>query len=217
MLERFTEKAIKVIMLAQEEARRLGHNFVGTEQILLGLIGEGTGVAAKVLKSMGVNLKDSRVEVEKIIGRGSGFVAVEIPFTPRAKRVLEISLEEVLKNANNETLLILQMESLEAYENIDEILKIPGYEVLLLGPTDLSASLGIPGDIHNSKVENIMIDVASKIKNSDKFLATTFTNLDDCERWIPEGYQMMNISDPLLVGTKMVSEKIKEYKEKFKV
>ena len=68
MFERFTEKAIKVIMLAQEEARRLGHNFVGTEQILLGLIGEGTGVAAKVLKSLGVNLKDSRIEVEKIIG-----------------------------------------------------------------------------------------------------------------------------------------------------
>ena len=80
MFERFTEKAIKVIMLAQEEARRLGHNFVGTEQILLGLIGEGTGIGPKVLKSMGVNLKDARVEVEKIIGRGSGFVAVEIPF-----------------------------------------------------------------------------------------------------------------------------------------
>lgn len=94
MFERFTEKAIKVIMLSQEEARRLGHNFVGTEQILLGLIGEGTGIAAKVLKSTGINLKDSRVEVEKIIGRGSGFVAVEIPFTPRAKRVLELSLEE---------------------------------------------------------------------------------------------------------------------------
>lgn len=94
MFERFTEKAIKVIMLAQEEARRLGHNFVGTEQILLGLIGEGTGVAAKTLKSMGVNLKEARVEVEKIIGRGSGFVAVEIPFTPRAKRVLELSWEE---------------------------------------------------------------------------------------------------------------------------
>ncbi len=78
MFERFTEKAIKVIMLAQEEARRLGHNFVGTEQVLLGLIGEGTGVAAKTLKSMGVNLKDARVEVEKIIGRGSGFVAVEM-------------------------------------------------------------------------------------------------------------------------------------------
>ncbi|KAG7560146.1 ATPase AAA-type core [Arabidopsis thaliana x Arabidopsis arenosa] len=101
MFERFTEKAIKVIMLSQEEARRLGHNFVGTEQILLGLIGEGTGIAAKVLKSMGINLKDSRVEVEKIIGRGSGFVAVEIPFTPRAKRVLELSLEEARQLGHN--------------------------------------------------------------------------------------------------------------------
>ncbi|MBD2546602.1 ATP-dependent Clp protease ATP-binding subunit, partial [Planktothricoides raciborskii] len=101
MFERFTEKAIKVIMLAQEEARRLGHNFVGTEQILLGVIGEGTGVAAKVLKAMGVNLKDARIEVEKIIGRGSGFVAVEIPFTPRAKRVLELSLEEARQLGHN--------------------------------------------------------------------------------------------------------------------
>ncbi len=101
MFERFTEKAIKVIMVAQEEARRLGHNFVGTEQILLGLIGEATGVAAKVLKSMGVTLKDARVEVEKVIGRGSGFVAVEIPFTPRAKRVLELSLEEARQLGHN--------------------------------------------------------------------------------------------------------------------
>ena len=101
MVERFTEKAIKVIMLAREEARRLGHNFVGTEQILLGLVGEGTGVAAKTLKSMGVNLKDARVEVEKIIGRGSGFVAVEIPFTPRAKRVLELSWDEARQLGHN--------------------------------------------------------------------------------------------------------------------
>lgn len=101
MFERFTEKAIKVVMLAQEEARRLGHNFVGTEQILLGLIGESTGIAAKVLKSMGVTLKEARIEVEKIIGRGSGFVAVEIPFTPRAKRVLEISLDEARQLGHN--------------------------------------------------------------------------------------------------------------------
>lgn len=110
MFERFTEKAIKVVMLGQEESRRLGHNFVGTEQILLGLIGEGTGVAAKVLRSMGVNLKDARSEVEKIIGRGSGFVAVEIPFTARAKRVLELSLEEARqlghKNVGTEHLLL---------------------------------------------------------------------------------------------------------------
>lgn len=109
MFERFTEKAIKVIMLAQEEARRLGHNFVGTEQILLGLIGEGTGIAAKVLKSMGINLKDARVEVEKIIGRGSGFVAVEIPFTPRAKRVLELSLEEARQLGNLFTFYLLSL------------------------------------------------------------------------------------------------------------
>nr|AUG32720.1 endopeptidase Clp ATP-binding chain C [Paulinella longichromatophora] len=101
MFERFTEKAIKVVMLAQEEARRLGHNFVGTEQLLLGLIGEGTGLAAKMLKSMGLNLKTTRIEVEKIIGRGTGFVAVEIPFTPRAKRVLELSLEEARQLGNN--------------------------------------------------------------------------------------------------------------------
>ena len=101
MFERFTEKAIKVVMLAQEEARRLGHNFVGTEQIMLGLIGEGTGIAAKVLKSMGISLKEARVEVEKIIGRGSGFVAVEIPFTPRAKRVLELALEEARQLGHN--------------------------------------------------------------------------------------------------------------------
>jgi len=88
-------------MLAQEEARRLGHNFVGTEQIMLGLIGEGTGIAAKVLKSMGISLKEARVEVEKIIGRGSGFVAVEIPFTPRAKRVLELALEEARQLGHN--------------------------------------------------------------------------------------------------------------------
>ncbi|MBR6162507.1 ATP-dependent Clp protease ATP-binding subunit [bacterium] len=101
MFERFTEKAIKVIMLAQEEARHLGHNFVGTEQVLLGLIGEGTGVAAKTLKAMGVTLKDARIEVEKIIGRGSGFVAVEIPFTPRAKRVLELSWDEARQLGHN--------------------------------------------------------------------------------------------------------------------
>ncbi len=101
MFERFTEKAIKVIMLAQEEARRLGHNFVGTEQILLGLIGEGSGVGPKILKSMGIKLKEARIEVEKIIGRGSGFVAVEIPFTPRAKRCLELSLEEARQLGHN--------------------------------------------------------------------------------------------------------------------
>ena len=101
MFERFTEKAIRVIMLAQEESRRLGHNFVGTEQLLLGLIAEGTGIASKTLKSMGVNIKEARDEVEKIIGRGCGFVAVEIPFTPRAKKVLELSWDEARQLGHN--------------------------------------------------------------------------------------------------------------------
>lgn len=99
--ERFTEKALKVIMLARLESRRLGHNFIGTEQILLGLTSEGTGIASKVLRSKGVSLKDARVEVEKIIGRGSVFVAVEIPFTPRAKRILDLAWSEAKALGHN--------------------------------------------------------------------------------------------------------------------
>nr|YP_010032255.1 ClpC [Schizocladia ischiensis]QOW07591.1 ClpC [Schizocladia ischiensis] len=94
MFERFTEKALQVVMLAQEESRRLGHNFVGTEQILIGLMCEGSGVVFKSMKSYGIRVKDVRFEVERMIGRGTGFVAIEIPFTPRAKRMLEIAMEE---------------------------------------------------------------------------------------------------------------------------
>ncbi|MBW4626578.1 MAG: AAA family ATPase [Brasilonema octagenarum HA4186-MV1] len=101
MFEHFTSEAIKVIMLAQEEARRLGHNFVGTEQILLGLIGEGSGVAAKVLTDLGVTLKDARREVERIIGRGSGFVPPEIPFTPKVKSLFEQGFKEARSLGNN--------------------------------------------------------------------------------------------------------------------
>ncbi len=101
MFESYTEKSIKVIMLAQEESRRLGHNFVGTEQLLLGTIGEGTGIGAKVLSSMGVSLNAARIEVERIIGRGESFVAVEVPFTPRAKSVLNTALEESRQLGHN--------------------------------------------------------------------------------------------------------------------
>ncbi|KAI2508682.1 clpA-like protein (chloroplast) [Fragilaria crotonensis] len=94
MFERFTEGAIKVIMLSQEEARRMGHNFVGTEQLLLGVIGQRHGIGAKALKKMKVSLKKARKEIEMYIGRGTGFVASEIPFTPRAKRVLEMAVNE---------------------------------------------------------------------------------------------------------------------------
>ena len=94
MFEKFTEGAIKVIMLAQEEARRMGHNFVGTEQLLLGVIGQRHGIGGRALTQLNVTLKRTRKEIEKYIGRGTGFVASEIPFTPRAKRVLEMSIHE---------------------------------------------------------------------------------------------------------------------------
>jgi DNA-binding XRE family transcriptional regulator/Uma2 family endonuclease len=94
MFERFTQKAVQVIMLAQEESRRLGHNFVGTEQVLLGLIAENTGYAAEVLKAAGIELESVRAEVEKIIGRGDNVFDLEIPFTPRGKLVLEYAMEE---------------------------------------------------------------------------------------------------------------------------
>lgn len=94
--ERFTQKALQAIFLAQEESRRLGHRYVGTEQILLGLIGEGTGIAAQALTAAGLDLEQARIEVEKSIGRGQGTPA-DIPFTPRAKRVLELSQEQSRK------------------------------------------------------------------------------------------------------------------------
>lgn len=90
-----------MIILAQEETRRLGHNTVGSEQILLGLIGEGTGIAARALKSAGLNLKDARVEVEKALGRGTGLIPVEIPFTASAKKVIEFSAEESRQLGHN--------------------------------------------------------------------------------------------------------------------
>ena len=93
MFEKFDDKSIKAIMLAQEEARRSSHNSVGTEQILLGIIAEGTNLASKELRGSGVNLKNARLEVHKIIGRGSDNVGEEIPFTPRAKIVLDNSVK----------------------------------------------------------------------------------------------------------------------------
>ncbi len=94
MFEYFTEKAIAVVMAAQEEARRLGHNFVGTEQILLGLLLVKDHIAAEVLTDLGVTVEAARHEVENIIGRGSGFVPPEIPFTPKSKRVFEQAFQE---------------------------------------------------------------------------------------------------------------------------
>jgi hypothetical protein len=94
MFERFTDRARRVVVLAQEEARMLDHNYIGTEHLLLGLIHEGDGVAAKALEAMGISLDAVRQQVEEIIGRGQEAPSGHIPFTPRAKRVLELSLRE---------------------------------------------------------------------------------------------------------------------------
>ncbi|HEX2259033.1 MAG TPA: ATP-dependent Clp protease ATP-binding subunit [Actinomycetota bacterium] len=101
MYERFTDRARRVVVLAQEEARLLNHNYIGTEHILLGLISEGEGVAAKALESLGVSLDSVRSQVEEIIGTGSSSPQGHIPFTPRAKKVLELSLREALQLGHN--------------------------------------------------------------------------------------------------------------------
>src|SRR6266852_3355736 len=101
MFERFTDRARRVVVLAQEEARTLNHNYIGTEHILLGLIHEGEGVAAKALESLGISLEAVRQQVEEIIGQGQQAPSGLIPFTPRAKKVLELSLREALQLGHN--------------------------------------------------------------------------------------------------------------------
>ncbi|MGI8938147.1 MAG: Clp protease N-terminal domain-containing protein, partial [Iamia sp.] len=101
MFERFTDRARRVVVLAQGEARLLNHNYIGTEHILLGLIHEGEGVAAKALESLGISLEAVRKQVEEIIGQGTQSPSGHIPFTPRAKKVLELSLREALQLGHN--------------------------------------------------------------------------------------------------------------------
>jgi len=94
MFERFTDRARRVVVMAQEEARALNHNYIGTEHILLGLMNEGQGIAARALEALGVSPDATRQQVKEIIGHGEGTVPGHIPFTPRAKKVLELSLSE---------------------------------------------------------------------------------------------------------------------------
>ncbi len=96
MFERFTERSRRVVVLAQEEARMLDHNYIGTEHLLLGLIHEGDGLAAQAIESTGLTLEAARAEVERMIGRGASAPSGHIPFTPRAKKVLELALREAL-------------------------------------------------------------------------------------------------------------------------
>src|SRR6187431_1965103 len=101
LFERFTDRARRVVVLAQEEARLLNHNYIGTEHILLGLIHEGEGVAAKALESLSISLDGVREQVQEIIGQGQQAPSGHIPFTPRAKKVLELSLRESLQLGHN--------------------------------------------------------------------------------------------------------------------
>jgi ATP-dependent Clp protease ATP-binding subunit ClpC len=101
MFERFSDRARRVIVLSQEDARLLNHNYIGTEHILLGLVHEGEGLASRALRSLNVSLEAVRQQVEEIIGQGDSTPGVHIPFTPRAKKVLELSLREALQLGHN--------------------------------------------------------------------------------------------------------------------
>jgi ATP-dependent Clp protease ATP-binding subunit ClpC len=101
VFERFTERAREVVVLAQEEARALKHNYIGTEHLLLGLLREEEGIAARVLATLDVTIEQVRAQVEQIVGRGEEVTGGQIPFTPRAKKVLELSLREALSLGHN--------------------------------------------------------------------------------------------------------------------
>jgi len=101
MFQRFTDRARRVVVLAQDEARTLNHTYIGTEHILLGLVREGGGVAAKALESLGISLEAVRQQVEEIIGRGEHELSGHIPFTPQAKNVLQLSLSEAVQLGHN--------------------------------------------------------------------------------------------------------------------
>jgi ATP-dependent Clp protease ATP-binding subunit ClpC len=101
LFERFTERSRQVVVLAQDEARALKHNYIGTEHLLLGLLREDEGLAARVLESLDITVEEVRAQVERVVGRGDEPLTGQIPFTPRAKKVLELALREALVLGHN--------------------------------------------------------------------------------------------------------------------
>lgn len=162
MFERFNEKAIKAVMMAQEESRRLGHNYVGTEMLLVGVMAEGASLGAKVLKKLGVNLKDLKKVVEEMIGRGQGQVSAEIPFTPAAKRVLADGVEEAKQlNSNNiDTAHILLALIKEDGGNATKVLEKLGVDASKV-PEEVKKEL-------QEKDDKEMVSVAPKGSSSGK-------------------------------------------------
>jgi 4-hydroxy-2-oxoheptanedioate aldolase len=128
---------------------------------------------------------------------------------------LGITTADVIRHANDETVLILQMESVEAYERIDETLAVKNFDVILAGPLDLSASLGVPGQLHHPKVERIMLDLVDRAKGTGKALATTWADPEHCRRWIHAGYRMMNVGSVLNLGLLASARHFKELREEF--
>ena len=147
VFERFTDRARRVVVLAQEEARQLSHSYIGTEHVLLGLIHEGEGVAAKALESLGISLEAVRGQVEEIIGRGGSAPSGHIPFTPRAKKVLELSLREALQLGHNyigtEHILLGLIREGEGVAA--QVLVKLGADLSRVRQTGHPAALGLPG------------------------------------------------------------------------
>jgi len=168
---RFTPRAVKVIKLAQKESHRLGHNFVGTEQILVGLIEEGTGIAAQILKEAGINLKATRIEIEKIIGCGNGVKTVAMPFAPRAKSLLDCAAESANElghfyiDTENLLLGLLRVNELDrlgskgegvavrVLQNLGVNLEAIGQRVLQVAPrgADLAIAARLQSQTHSSQ------------------------------------------------------------------
>jgi 2-keto-3-deoxy-L-rhamnonate aldolase RhmA len=129
--------------------------------------------------------------------------------------MMGLTQDDVIRHANDETLLIIQMESIEAYDRIDEILALQHFDVLLVGPTDLSASLGVAGKLHHAKVEKIMVEMVERVKGTGKALGTTWGDPEDCRRWIEIGYRFMNVSSVLGLGTQGTRRYFAEFREAF--
>ena len=148
MFERFTDRARRVIVLAQEEARMLNHNYIGTEHILLGLIHEGEGIAARALESLGVNLTAVREQVQEIIGSGPQASSGHIPFTPRAKKILELSMREAIQlnhgYIGTEHILLGMVRANEGVAN--QILSKLGAEPAKVRQTVMDLISGYPGN-----------------------------------------------------------------------
>jgi 2-keto-3-deoxy-L-rhamnonate aldolase RhmA len=129
--------------------------------------------------------------------------------------MMGLTQDDVIRHANDETLLIIQMESVEAYDRVDEILALEHFDVLLVGPTDLSASLNVPGKLHHAKVEKIMVEMVERVKGTGKALGTTWGDPEDCRRWIEIGYRFMNVSSVLGLGTEGTRRYFAEFREAF--